>query len=212
MQNTFGFDFHKPLTRLGEYLDIVGALLTEGQVDVDGQFYTAHTRTPSAPDVPLMASALRSASFEFCGARGIPALSWVCPSAYLRDSALPAMQRGADKAGRDAPPLIAHVPVCITQDRDALRDAVRAQLANYPRAPFYVRMFTDAGYPEAAEGAWSDAMIDGTVVWGTQEEVAEGLHRWQSYGFGELMAHPVIVGDDREAALADVMQVITAAN
>ena len=27
-----------------------------------------------------------------------------------------------------------------------------------------------------------------------------------------LMAHPVIVGDDREAALADVMQVIAAAN
>ena len=79
MENTFGFSFNKPLTRLGEYLDIVSALLTEGQVDVDGEFYTAHTRTPTALDVPLMASALRSASYEFCGARGIPALSWVCP-------------------------------------------------------------------------------------------------------------------------------------
>ena len=212
MQNTFGFDFKKPLSRLGEYLDIVDALLTGGQVDVDGEFYTAHTRTPSAPDVPLMASALRSASFEFCGARGIPALSWVCPSAYLRDSALPALQRGAGKAGRETPPLIAHVPVCISEDRDAVREAVRAQLANYPRAPFYVRMFTDAGYPEAAEGTWSDAMIDGTVVWGNREEVADGLQRWLSYGFGELMAHPVVVGDDREGALADVMEVIAAAN
>ena len=212
MQNTFGFDFAKPLTRLGEYLDIVDALLTDGQVDVDGEFYTAHARTPAAPDVALMASALRSASFEFCGARGIPALSWVCPSAYLRDSALPALQRGADKAGRDAPSLIAHVPVCISEDRDAVREAVRAQLANYPHAPFYVRMFTDAGYPEAAEGTWSDAMIDGTVVWGSREEAAEGLRRWLSYGFGELMAHPVIVGDDSEAALADVMEVIAGAN
>lgn len=212
MQNTYGFDFNKPLTRLGEYIDIVDALLSVGQVDLDGQFYTAHTRTPAAPDVALMASALRSASFEFCGARGLPALSWVCPSAYLRDSALPAIQRGADKAGRDAPPLIAHVPVCITDDRDAVRDAVRAQLANYPRSPFYVRMFTDAGYPEAAEGTWSDAMIDGTVVWGNREEVANGLHRWLNQGFGELMAHPVITGDDREAALADVMEVIAAAN
>ena len=212
MQATFGFDFRKPLTRLGEYLDIVSALLTEGQVAVDGEFYTAHTRTPTAPDVSLMASALRSASYEFCGARGIPALSWVCPSAYLRDSALPAMQRGAEKAGVETPPLIAHVPVCISEDRDAVRDAVRAQLANYPRAPFYVRMFADAGYPEAAEGTWSDAMIDGTVVWGNRESVATGLQSWLAQGFGELMAHPVITGDDRETALADVMQVIAAAN
>ena len=29
MENTFGFSFNKPLTRLGEYLDIVSALLTD---------------------------------------------------------------------------------------------------------------------------------------------------------------------------------------
>ena len=73
-------------------------------------------------------------------------------------------------------------------------------------------MFTDAGFPEAAEGTWSDAMIDGTVVWGDREAVQGGLRQWLSHGFGELMAHPVIVGDDREAALADVMGVIAAAN
>ena len=179
---------------------------------MDGEFYTAHTRTPTALDVPLMASALRSASYEFCGARGIPALSWVCPAAYLRDSALPAMQRGAERAGLETPPLIAHVPVCLSDDRDAVRDAVRAQLSNYPRAPFYVRMFTDAGFPEAAEGTWSDAMIDGTVVWGDREAVQGGLRQWLANGFGELMAHPVIVGDDRETALRDTMEAIAAAN
>ena len=135
MENTFGFSFNKPLTRLGEYLDIVSALLTEGQVDVDGEFYTAHTRTPTALDVPLMASALRSASYEFCGARGIPALSWVCPAAYLRDSALPAMQRGAERAGHETPPLIAHVPVCLSDDRDAVRDAVRRSSPTTPERP-----------------------------------------------------------------------------
>ena len=93
-----------------------------------------------------------------------------------------------------------------------MRDAVRAQLSNYPRAPFYVRMFTDAGFPEAAEGTWSDAMIDGTVVWGDRETVQDGLKRWLSYGFGELMAHPVLVGDDRETALRDTMEAIAAAN
>ena len=212
MENTFGFTFAKPLSRLGEYLDIVSALLITGEVNVDGEFYTAHTRTPTAPDIPVMASALRSASYEFCGARGIPALSWVCPAAYLRDTALPAMQRGAERAGHETPPLIAHVPVCLSEDRDAVRDAVRQQLSNYPRAPFYVRMFTDAGFPEASEGTWSDGMVDGTVVWGSREDVIGGLHRWLGYGFGELMVHPVIAGDDREAGLRNAMEAIAAAN
>ena len=73
-------------------------------------------------------------------------------------------------------------------------------------------MFTDAGFPEAAEGTWSDAMIDGTVVWGDREAVQGGLRQWLSHGFGELMAHPVIVGDDRETALRDTMEAIAAAN
>ena len=34
-----------------------------------------------------------------------------------------------------------------------------------------------AGYPEATEGVWSDAMIDGAVIWGDEEKCAEGVQR-----------------------------------
>ena len=73
-------------------------------------------------------------------------------------------------------------------------------------------MFTDAGYPEAAEGTWSDAMIDGTVVWGNAQAVQDGLHHWLANGSSELMAHPVIAGNNRESALADAMGVVAGAN
>ncbi len=211
IENTFGYTFDKPLSRLGEYIDIVSTLLSEGDVQFDGEFYNAHTKITDPAKATIMASALRTGSFEFCGARGIAALSWVCPANYLRDIALPAMKRGAEKAGKTTPPLIAHVPVCLSEDADEVRAAVREQMGNYPKSPFYAQMFTDAGFPEVSEGTWSDAMVDATVIWGNEEQIQAKMKQWLSYGFGELMAHPVIVGTNRETALLATMEVIATA-
>ena len=32
-----------------------------------------------------------------------------------------------------------------------------------------------AGYPEATEGVWSDAMTDGAVIWGDESRAAEAI-------------------------------------
>ena len=211
IENTYGYTFDKPLSRLGEYIDIVSTLLDKGDVQFDGEFYNAHTKIADPAQATIMASALRTGSFEFCGARGIAALSWVCPANYLRDIALPAMKRGAEKAGKATPPLIAHVPVCLSEDPEEVRSAVREQMGNYPKSPFYAQMFTDAGFPEVSEGTWSDAMVDATVIWGNEEQIQTKMKQWLSYGFGELMAHPVIVGPNRETALQATMEVIATA-
>lgn len=211
IENTYGYTFDKPLSRLGEYIDIVSTLLANGDVQFDGEFYNAHTKIADPAQATIMASALRTGSFEFCGARGIAALSWVCPANYLRDIALPAMKRGAEKAGKATPPLIAHVPVCLSEDPEEVRSAVREQMGNYPKSPFYAQMFTDAGFPEVSEGTWSDAMVDATVIWGNEEQIQTKMKQWLSYGFGELMAHPVIVGPNRETVLQATMEVIATA-
>ena len=95
-----------------------------------------------------MASALRKGSFELCGEEADGAISWICPFTYLRDVALPAMEAGASRAGRETPPLIAHAPVCVHDNPEEVRAAVREQMMN-PRLPYYQRMLVAAGYPEA---------------------------------------------------------------
>ena len=121
------------------------------------------------------------------------------------------MQRGAEKEAKSTPPLIAHVPVCLSEDAEEVRSAVREQMGNYPKSPFYAQMFTDAGFPEVSEGTWSDAMVDATVIWGNEEQIQAKMKQWVSNGFGELMAHPVIVGPNRETALQATMEVIATA-
>ncbi len=200
MIHGFGVNFRAPLTHLREYVRILKSLLQQGQVDFEGRFYIARGEIDAPLDVPVMASALRRRSYELCGAEADGAISWVCPSAYLRDSALPAMTAAAQRAGRPTPPLIAHAIVAVDEDPDAVRQAVRQQMGLYVTLPFYAQMFVDAGYPEAQSGKWSDGMIDAVAIHGSQEQVTEGVRNLFSYGVTEIIASPVLTGPNPNAS------------
>ena len=208
MRSMFGFELRRPLTNLREYLQILRALLQEGTVDFDGREYTAHASIPGPINVPVMASALQEGSFELCGAEADGAISWVSPAVYLRDSALPAMRRGADQAGRETPPLIAHAPVCISTDAGATRVAVQQQLSNYPRLPYYQQMWAAAGHPEAAEETWSDGMIESTVLTGDSDTVGEKMTAMLDMGISELLVTPVTAGDDPAADMEATIELL----
>ena len=203
-----GIQMPSPLGHLRDYLKILKALLQTGKVDYDGEFYQAHDSIAEPVDVQVMASALQKNSFELCGAEADGAISWVSPSAYLKEVALPAMEKGAKEAGRPVPPLIAHVPICVHDSVDEVRSAYREQFAMYPKLPFYRRMLVSSGYPEAAEGTWSDAMMDGLVIYGDETKVAEGIKNLFSIGAGEILVSPVLAGDDRTASLNRTLKLL----
>ena len=195
-----GMNFRSPLGHLKEYVQILKALLQTGKVDFDGEHYQAHDTIPEPVDVPVMASALQRRSFEMCGAVADGAISWICPGDYLRDVALPAMADGAQQAGRPVPPLIAHAPVCVHENAEEVRAAVRQQIGN-PRMPFYQRMLRDAGFPEASDGGWSDAMIDAVVFWGDETKVAARVQEMFSFGAAEVLVSPIAAGEDEGGSI-----------
>ena len=207
MEGTFGLKLRAPLGHLSEYLHILKALLQGGSVEFDGRHYKAHATIASPVDVPVMASALGPKAFELCGAEADGALPWVCPAVYLSDVGLPAMKAGAERAGRPVPPLIAHAPVCVHDSPEEVRAAVREQIMN-PQLVFYQRMFAAAGFPEASSGTWSDAMIEGTVLSGSEAVVAEKLEGLLAIGAAEVMALPVTAGSARAASLDRTMRLL----
>jgi F420-dependent oxidoreductase-like protein len=204
----FGLDFSSPLGNLREYLRVIKPLLQDGSVEFEGRQYRARATLESPVDVPVMASALRSGSFELCGAEADGAISWVCPPQYLRDVALPAIAAGAKGAGREAPPLIAHVPVCVHENPDEVREAVQTQAAIYPRLRLYQRMFAAAGYPEASDATWSDAMIAGVVASGDEPSVERRVHGLFEMGATEVLASPILAGPDQEASLDRALKLL----
>jgi alkanesulfonate monooxygenase SsuD/methylene tetrahydromethanopterin reductase-like flavin-dependent oxidoreductase (luciferase family) len=189
MEQTYGVNFRAPLEHLREYLRIVRTLLHTGSVDFTGRYYQAHIR--------------------ISGAEADGAISWVCPGAYLRDVALPALRRGADSAGRPVPPLVAHAPVCVHDRAPEVRTAIRQQFGFFARTPFYQNMFRAAGFEEVAQGTWSDAMIDAVALWGDETRVAQALAGLFALGATEVLVSPVPAGDDQAASLERTLRLLS---
>lgn len=211
MHRTFGADFRKPLTALREYIAITRTLLDTGAVEYQGEIFSgAHALAPAlAKGTPIMAAALRPRAYEVCGEISDGAISWVSPPEYLRDVALPAMQRGADKAKRETPPLVMHLPVCVHEDAEEVLAAAKTQLATYPKSPFYQAMFAEAGFPEAGQTeTWSKGMLDSVVAWGSEDQVAEHIYRMFDWGMGELICHVITAGPDAVASRERSLQLL----
>ena len=208
VEQTMGVNFRAPLAHLREYIRIEKALLQQGSVDFTGRHYQAHTSISSPVNVPVMAAALGVHAFRLCGAEADGAISWVCPGSYLRDVALPAMREGAERAQRPAPPLMAHIPVCVHEDASEVREAIQQQFAVFPRSPFYQNMFVAAGFPEVSQEVWSKAMVDGVAAWGDETRVSESLQQLFDLGASEILVSPVPAGADREASLDRTLRLL----
>ena len=208
MESMFGTNFHHPLGHLREYVEILKTLFSTGAVDFTGEYYHATAQISAPVDVPVLASALREKSFEMCGEQADGAISWVCPRSYLEQTALPSIKRGAETAGRHAPGLIAHAPVCVHENFDEIREGVQKQLSNYPKLPFYQQMFSEAGYPEAFENTWSDRMIEGTAIFGTEEQVSEQIQELFSMGASEILVSIVEAGQNSRKSYERTMNLL----
>ena len=210
IEDMYGVPMVKPLTYLREYLSILRGLLWDGKVDFQGEFFRVKSALPATvtpPRVPLPISALRRGAFVLAGEVADGAITWVTPIDYIVQTGIPALQEGADRAGRERPPVIAHVPVAVSSDREAARNAFRKQFPVYPKLPFYAAMFADAGFPVTAEQEMSDALVDELAVSGDAAEVRARLEAIRARGVDELLISHVVVADEAEelAALSAIL-------
>ena len=212
IEGTYGIPMTAPLDYLSEYVHILRAALWEGKVNYQGRFFAVKTTLPRAPHTPILISALRTGAFKLAGEISDGAISWVCPAPYLIEQALPALRVGAARLKRPAPPLIAHVPVALSQDHQAVLDASRKQLGRYGRLPFYTGMFADAGFPVSSDGTLSDALLDSLVVSGDEATIMARLTDLLAQGLDELLVMPIAVADlaSEQARLAALIGQLSA--
>ncbi len=195
MGGSYGVPFDRPLSRLREYLQVLRPVLHDGEVEFRGEFYSVKGRLPGAPGTPVMISALGPKSFETAGELTDGAISWVTPFDYLHNTALPAMERGAGEAGRDRPPLIAHISVAFAGSREEAFEAARKELAIYSRMPFYQSMFAEAGYPLGSGNEFSDELLEQLIIYGDEDSVGERLVEMLGTGFDQVLGMPIPVSD-----------------
>lgn len=208
VEEAYGAKFTAPMSQLREYVKITRGILKDASVDFQGEYYSSKGKIREPVDVPVMISALQPGAFEVAGAETDGAISWICPMTYLRDYGLPAMKKGAESAGRETPPLVAHAAICVHEDRDEVRESFLERYTMYMGRSYYTNMFTLAGHPEVREGVWSDGMMDSVLYSGTEEQVARRLSELFAIGAEEVFVTPLAAGSDRDASFDRALRLV----
>ena len=208
IEPVFGIPYERPTEHLREYLTVLKAILGEGTVDFKGKRIKARVRLPGPTGVKVMAGALRETAFGLCGEVSDGAISWMCTPEYLRSKAAPALAAGAESAGREKPPLIAHVPLVVSTNEDAVRAVVPVQFGFYLKVSMYQAMYRDAGFPEAAEGTFSDRLVDELAVWGDEDTVRDRLSQLPALGIDEVLVSIANLGDEDPTAMERTLELL----
>lgn len=207
IEGAFGIEMGRPLAHLREYLTVLRSLIDTGEADFSGDYFKVSISGGTPAPMPLYISALRQNAFRLAGEAADGAISWLCPVAYLNETAIPSMRAGAQDAGRAAPRMIAHVPVVMSESLERVRDVANPVVSRYARLPFYANMFADAGYPVGPDSKVTDDLLDHLVVNGSVETVEQRLSAILDTDIDELLVM-LIPGDDPAAEEEDLSGII----
>lgn len=198
VEDLWGYDYDRGATYMREYLAALLPMLRRETVDVHGERVRARTFAPVGLEVdsppPVLLAALGPVMLRLAGAVADGTATWMTGTATLRDYVVPSINKAAADAGRDAPTVVASLPVCVTADKAATAARIDEALAIYPTLPSYKAMLDREGATKASDVA----------ILGSAEEVLEGLHGLAEAGVTE--ASLAIMGgrEEREATRAVV--------
>jgi len=199
IEDIYGLSLTTPLAHLCEYVKVLRAALWEGKVDHHGRFFNVVSTLPGTAQIPILISTLGKKAFELAGEIADGAISWMCPVPYLLNTGLPALRTSARAANRHSaspPPLVAQVPVVLSQDRHSVMAAGHRFVDMYAKLPFYAKMFADAGFPlTASQTAVPDGLVDSLIVSGDEATVAARFTELLAAGLDELMVSLVPTKD-----------------
>jgi probable F420-dependent oxidoreductase len=192
-----GLDGGHPASRMEELVPLLRALLrlNEGPLDHDGRFYrtivhpTAPVPPPLRTDLPIYMAGVNARMIEVAGAvaDGLVGHPLFTPE-YTREVVRPALARGAERTGREPPPVAGYLSCIVNEDGDAARETARGVIAFNATVSTYRPVLTHHGFDAQAEqirAAWqsrdpasmaaavSDEMLEAIAIAGTPDEVRD---------------------------------------
>ncbi len=192
-----GLPYERPAETLGAYLDVLDqALAGPGAVDVENERFTIHNPldvTDVAP-TPVLVAALGPKMLQLAGERTDGTILWMADEKAIGSHVVPLITRAAETAGREAPRIVAGVPVCLCREDEVERAVDRANriLAEAEISPNYQRLL-DTG----------DARNVGDILAaGTEASVEKRLRAFGEAGATDISARVVPIGDSREERMA----------
>lgn len=192
IEQMWGIEWRRPVSRLAEYLEIVTSLLWTGRVEQAGDFYevsTAFLRFEPDPGMHVVLGALGPRMLELAGSRANGTVTWMTGPRTIAGHIVPSIRAAAERVERPPPRVIALMPLAVTRDPAALRERVTREMSIYHRMPSYQAMLDREGVRTAGE----------TGLIGSRAELEDALGRLRNCGVTDLGAILFGSEDERDA-------------
>jgi 5,10-methylenetetrahydromethanopterin reductase len=189
----FGLSYAKSYSHMREYLAVLAPLIRSGSVSHAGSEFrvNANLTVPDAKPCPILVAALAPKMLALAGSVADGTITWMTGPKTLRDHTIPRIREAAAAAGRPAPRVVVGLPMAVTTDIAAAREAASRIFQVYGGLPSYRAMLDREG----AEGPADVALV------GDESAVGEQIAQLRSVGVTDFLASPYPVGSDAAASI-----------
>jgi len=193
IENMLGMSWDKSYSHMREYLSVLLPLMREGRVSFKGAQYKVNTmlKVAGAEPCPVLIAALAPKMLALAGSVADGTVTWMAGPKTVRDHIVPSIQAAAEAAGKPKPRVVVGLPIAVTDDVPAAREAAAKRFAVYGQLPSYRAMLD-------REGAEGPAQV---AILGNEAQVGEQLDQLQAAGATHFSAAPFPVGEDRQGSI-----------
>jgi F420-dependent oxidoreductase-like protein len=198
IEDMFGLSYAKPAAQMREYLEVLMPLLEGKPAAFRGDHYrvNAGLQVPGGVPVPVIVAALGPLMLEVAGQLAHGTTTWMTGLTTLADYIVPTINAAANAAGRAQPRVLAAIPIAITEDVEAAREACNKAFAIYPTLPSYKAMLDREGTAEPA----------GIALIGDESSVVKGVERFRDAGVTDFAASIFPTGPGSVERAREVLQ------
>ena len=192
IEGALGLPYASPAEHLREYLSVLVPLLRDGSVTFAGTHYAvdAGFSVPGTSPVQVVVGGMGPRTVDVAGRHADGLLTWLAGRRVVAEEIGPALRAAAADTGRPAPRLVVALPVCVTGDADAARDAAATTFARYEGLTNYATLLDRQGGLRPADLA----------IVGDEAAVAQGIAEVADAGATELWAIAYAPDGDPDAA------------
>jgi len=194
IRGVYGLSYEHPGRNTEEYLRIITALLRGQDVDFDGDDWSVHAQGRGVKPqqrVPVLLAALGPRLLRVAGELADGVVLWMASTQAIATHAVPKLHGAAAAAGRQAPRVVAGLPVAVHDDEAEARAAAAATAGMYSGMTNYQRILAIGGAADPAEAA----------VVGDEASVRAQLQSLLDAGATDIWAAVFPVGEDKRTSM-----------
>lgn len=190
IEQMFGLSYAKSYSHMKEYLAVLKPLIDERKVAFQGEMFrvNAPLSVPGARPFPILIAALAPKMLALAGTVADGTITWMTGPKTLAEHTVPTIRSAASAVGRPAPRVVVGLPIAVTKDTSAAREAAGKQFQGYGALPSYRAMLDREGVAGPGDVA----------IVGEEDEIHAQLDRLAEIGVTEFLAAPfaLVRGDD----------------